>query len=89
MLPPKWDWTGAAAAALQRQNGNGTGSTEAVRELGEIQVALHALVTCVVANDLLATLQDGPALSRAIDATILVRPPACAAAAATACRCSF
>ena len=75
MLPPKWDWTGAAAAALQRQDGAGTGSTEAVRELGDLQVAYHALVSCVVANDLLTTLRDGPALSRALDATILARPP--------------
>jgi hypothetical protein len=71
-MPTNWDWTGATAEAQRRQDGNSTGSTEAVRELSELQLGYHSLVSSIMTNNLLGTLQGSPALSSAMSATVLV-----------------
>lgn len=74
MMPVDWDWTGATAEAQRRQDGSGgTGSTEAVRELSELQLGYHSLVSSIMTNSLLGTLQGSPALASAMSATVLVR----------------
>jgi hypothetical protein len=72
MLPQGWDWTGATAAA---QDGGSTGSSEVARELGELQLAYHSLVTAIVTNNLLPTLQHSPALNHIMEASVLVCCP--------------
>jgi hypothetical protein len=73
MLPADWDWSGAAAAAQLRASSSGAaaaavGSTEAVRELGELQLAYNSLLGEIIACELLPTLGEGPALEAAMDA---------------------
>ena len=70
-FPTDWDWSGATAAAQRNSTGAGTGSTEVVRELGDLQLAYHSLVAEAVANKLLATL-EGPALDAAMQSLVQV-----------------
>lgn len=74
LLPASWDWSGAAAAALPAADGGSTGSEEVVRERGELQAALHALIAAVAAAGLLRVLGHDAARDYALDATLRVRP---------------
>lgn len=66
MLPESWDWTGAAAAAQSSADGGRTGSTSEILELSDLQNTYFALLSSVVANDLLSVVPQGEALNHAM-----------------------
>jgi hypothetical protein len=75
-IPQAWDWSGAAAAAHrpgEATTAGGTGSIEAARELAELQLAYHQMVSEAAAAALLATFDHGTALDLALDSLVRVR----------------
>ena len=78
MFPDSWDWSGRATAAavprhtLQAANGStqqgAGGSTETMRELGELQLAYCAMLGEIAMYDLLPCLEQGQAFNLALSA---------------------
>jgi hypothetical protein len=75
-LPSSWDWTGAAAATQRVTEGGRTGSTSELLEHSDLQVTYFALLSALVASDLLHLVPRGDALSLSMSALVLVRPSA-------------